>query len=416
MTRILLGGLLAVGVCVAAHADDPPQVDVGELVRQLGSEDFREREAASAKLAALPLAEPPKELLDALKSPDAEVRERAVRAVRAIRNASALHPLTRDERFAAKGQVDLYIASTSALKLKPDDERLWLPVFRLANRAVTSADMKGRRPCGAPADGENFASYRARLLSEFVRIDGAYARHEKTAAGDSLGASVALHAARVDAGRGYLSGLIVSRGEVTGNSLTHAVALANGNVTLKTILASVVVCDGDVVLEQANNSLIVARGKIDVRRPSGCALVSGGTVAVGELPAILLQPIEAPGGIPLRQKLLQSYLSQIEPFRVDVKEQDTNPLACITFFELARIGLGVTKADGAVTVSAVSPVSVCAAAGVKVGDVVLEAGGQKTADAEALRRALRDALAVGDVPVTIRRGAATLTVKLALPD
>ncbi len=38
------------------------------------------------------------------------------------------------------------------------------------------------------------------------------------------------------------------------------------------------------------------------------------------------------------------------------------------------------------------------------------------ADADGLRRALRDARAVGDAAVTVKRGADTRTVRVALPD
>src|SRR4051812_43402816 len=105
----ILGAVLGLVTLVGASDTPPPRevVDVAALVRQLGSADFGEREAASQKLAALPVQEPPAELLAALKSPDPEVRDRAAKAVKAIREAAALRRLPRDERFASRGQVDL---------------------------------------------------------------------------------------------------------------------------------------------------------------------------------------------------------------------------------------------------------------------------------------------------------------------
>lgn len=52
----------------------------------------------------------------------------------------------------------------------------------------------------------------------------------------------------------------------------------------------------------------------------------------------------------------------------------------------------------------------------KVGDVITAVNGTKPESAEALRRLLRDALAVGDATVTVRRGDKTETLTVALPD
>jgi S1-C subfamily serine protease len=109
-------------------------------------------------------------------------------------------------------------------------------------------------------------------------------------------------------------------------------------------------------------------------------------------------------------------LVELEAARVEIKEKESNPLNFITFFELRRVGLEVKAADGAVRVSAVAAGKACEKAGVKAGDTILEVNGKKPADAEALRRLLRDALAVGDAAVKLQRGNDTLTVKLALPE
>ena len=88
MNRFSASGLLLVSCWVGFASDAPPPrevVDVAALVRQLGSADFNEREAASDQLAALRVGEPPAELLAALKSSDPEVRDRAAKAVAAIR-------------------------------------------------------------------------------------------------------------------------------------------------------------------------------------------------------------------------------------------------------------------------------------------------------------------------------------------
>src|SRR5262249_40164279 len=98
------------------------------------------------------------------------------------------------------------------------------------------------------------------------------------------------------------------------------------------------------------------------------------------------------------------------------KENETSPLGFIKFFELSQVGLGVKAANSMVTVEATTAGSVSEKAGLKVGDTILEVNGKKPDSAESLRRLLRDALAVGDATVTLKRGEKTETVKIALPE
>ena len=80
------------------------------------------------------------------------------------------------------------------------------------------------------------------------------------------------------------------------------------------------------------------------------------------------------------------------------------------------MGLEVTDTEKVVRVKAVADGKAFAAAGAKVGDVVEGVNGKKPDSAESLRRLLRDALAVGDATVTVRRGDATHTLKVTLPE
>jgi S1-C subfamily serine protease len=77
---------------------------------------------------------------------------------------------------------------------------------------------------------------------------------------------------------------------------------------------------------------------------------------------------------------------------------------------------GVKVAESAVRVSAIAEGKPLAKAGIRAGDTITEANGKKPDSAESLRRLLRDALAVGDATVTIRRGEKTESVKVALPE
>jgi hypothetical protein len=402
-------------IVVVSGADIPPphEVDVATLVQQLGSEDFYEREAATEKLSRLAVDEPPAELLAALKSPNPEVRDRAAKAVKAIRVAAPLRRLYRDERFAALGQVDLFVASTVSLKLKPEDERLWVPAFTLGSKAVTVAEMKDERKPLGPTSFTDFLTYRAKLRSEFVRTDGIYTRAKEDATGKLICTThVAVQAAEVKAEH-VLAGLVVSRGPVSAEKrISDSLILALGDVTAEDeIFNSVVICDGDIVTGYVNRSLLIARGKIDVGPTASSTLVAGRTIKAG-LPAQQLAPIPANIG----PAALKARVALKEILRVDIKEKERNPLNFITFFELSTIGVEVKVADAAVQVSAIAEGKPFAKAGIRMGDTITEVNGKKPDSAELLRRLLRDALAIGDANVTLRRGEKTETVKVSLPE
>jgi membrane-associated protease RseP (regulator of RpoE activity) len=167
---------------------------------------------------------------------------------------------------------------------------------------------------------------------------------------------------------------------------------ANGDVTARTtIMSNVIVCDGDVTLTEGhlNRSVIVARGNITAKSAGNSALMAGGKVEV--------ENKNAPKG--------QNLIVESKP----------NTLG-ITFFELSTVGVEVKVADKAVQVGAVANGKPFAKAGVKVGDIILDVNGKKPTDAESLRRLLRDALAVGDATVKLKRGDKTETFKVSLPE
>ncbi|MCI0700188.1 MAG: PDZ domain-containing protein [Planctomycetia bacterium] len=421
MKRLSVCLLLVAGCCVVLASDIPPprKVDVAALVRQLGSDDFQEREAATEKLASLAVDEPPAELLAALKSPDPEVRGRAAKAIKAIRDRAALKRLPRDERFAARGQVDLYVASTAALNLKPEDERLWAPAMCMGAKAVTLAEMKGDRMPGGPVVYQSFDKYQAELSApKFVRTAGMYTRPKQDGKGELICAyQVAVQATEVKA-EWALVGLIVSRGPVNAKAdIQRSLILATDDITVgESVSQSVIICDGDVVVPRnVMKSLIIARGKIEIKEMAeSSTLITGGKVAVGKLPDIGIPP--NPLDTPAALEQWKIKITEAESKKVIVKDKEPNPLGFITFFELSRIGLEVKAADGVVQVAKLEAGTLCEKAGFQVGDTILEVNGKKPTDAESLRRLLRDALAIADATVKLQRGDKTETLKVALPE
>jgi PDZ domain len=329
----------------------------------------------------------------------------------APRPATSPHLLARAERFAARGQLDLYVAVTAALHLRAEDERLWIPPFKAGRGLVHEAGMVGeRRPKGGPTGFDDFATYRAKHSPAFLRQEALYTRPKSRHADELVCIyDVAVQAPEVRA-EWTLHGFVVSRGPVTVKvGIRSALVFANGTVSAPSIQGAVVISDGDVIAEAGiGNSLVIARGKVVTGSVDGSTIVSGDSIRYKQMPV-------AP---PLCEdvNVNKALIARFEPRRVDLREKDAHPLGFVTFFELHRVGLEVKAEGPAVVVSKVAAKSEAERAGVKAGDVVLAVGGTKPTDAEHLRRALRDALAVGDAKVQLKRGAETLTVTLTLPE
>jgi S1-C subfamily serine protease len=170
----------------------------------------------------------------------------------------------------------------------------------------------------------------------------------------------------------------------------------NGDVTAETAMNSVViVCDGDVTLTDhfTTRSLVVARGNITLSQGAwSSTLIAGGKVTLGEK----RPPVRGWENV--------------------IKENESNPLGYIKFFELSTVGVEAKLADTSVKVTAVADGKPFAKAGVKVGDAIAGVNGKKPESAESLRRLLRDALAVGDATLTLKRGDKTETVTVTLPE
>jgi hypothetical protein len=304
--------------------------------------------------------------------------------------------LARGKRFAARGQVDLFVAATAGWPLKADDANMWEPAADLGRTLVERANLAREcQPQGTPSSYKDFATYLSRVRPEFKRSTEAYVRPDpmqRTPPVTSFGELI--QAPGVVEHKGVVDSLILSQGDVqAGTGISSSVVFANGDVTARTILQSVVlVCDGDVTVTGRFicQSVVVARGNITAPQAGTSVLIAGGKVDVENKKALT---DKNPGCI----------------------REGQSELLGLTFFELSRVGLKVKAAGGGLTVEAVAPHSPAEKAGLQPGDVVVEAKDKKPADAEALRRLLRDALAVGDATVKVRRGDETLLLRLVLP-
>jgi PDZ domain len=393
-------------VAIVAPAAEPQQaplpraVPIAGLVQQLGSDDFREREAASKRLGAMTL-DPPPELLAATRSDIPEIRERAAKAAQAMRANIVPTRLPRGQRFAEQGRVDLFVAATAAWDLKSDDERLWSSAIDLGKRLIAKAGMTGdRTPHGCHSAYKDPKSVMDRRHELYTRVDTVYERKDLENKLDSF-YNEAIQAPGFAASKGIVNHLIVSRGVVTvAKGIETCDLLANGDISAKTIMRnSVLVCDGDVTLSGGHffGCLVVARGNIAATDGAEMSvLMAGGKVTLGK--------------VRVTKKQEESGHYNV------VVEGEPNTLG-LTFFELLdTLGLVVKVVDGNVIVANYKVHSTIAKAGVKIGDIITAVNGKKPDSAESLRRLLRDALAIGDATVTLRRDEKTETVKVSLPE
>jgi hypothetical protein len=324
-------------------------------------------------------------------------------------------PTDRAVTFAKNGQVDLLVAALAASDYKADDDRLWAPALALGAKALECSEMRGdRKPLG-PALFENAGDYRKNYRPDYARSNERYTRAKEDANGQFICSyQIAVLAPSVQ-GEHSLTGLFVSPGSVSAKTgIRDSLILTNGSLETAGPLGSVIICDGDVRLKGATRSLIIARGDIKIDKASGCSFVAGGKVSLGEIPPMPV--LKGDPNDPEVRVRWGAYLAEFEPVRVWYEEKNANPLKFITFFELHRVGIEAKVEGGALVLSAVKGDSVAGRAGLKAGDVVLSAGSAKPSDPEALRRALRDALAVGEAKVQVRRAGATVEAKFALPE
>jgi hypothetical protein len=406
MTRTIAASALAFLASAAISAAPPEQappprvIPLVELVKQLESDDYQEREAATKRLSALAL-EPPPELLAAARSENPELRERASKATLAMRSNLAATRLPRGQKYAEDGRVDLFVAATAVWDLKPNDRRLWLPAFDLGRRLLKKGELTGRRePNGCPSalkDYEEFVELRA---PRYTRVNEVYIRKE--AEPDLLSSyNEAIQAPGVAEPKAIGGNLIISRGNVKATSgIGHSLVLANGDISARTIIYnSVLVCDGDVSVSAGAimKCLVVARGNI--------------TAAEGADTSVLM----AGGKVTLGKERLTKRQAEAGHYNV-VVEGEPNTLG-LTFFELLdTLGLVVRVADGNVIVDNYKLSGAFAKTGAELGDIITAVNGKKPDSAESLRRLLRDALAVGDATLTLRRGEKTETVKISLTE
>ena len=381
-----------------ARADDLPRprpVPVATLVAQLGSDSFADREEATRRLVGLPLDVIPQELLNALEDRDAEVRKRAAAVIDTIRNRSVERVIGRGRESSRQGDISLLVAAAPTWNLPADHQQVWDAPCTIVAELTNRARMAGWKP-PASIPWRDRASYFQSRSPATVLTPGRHTPRPQLAAGRmTTEYSQAVIAGEYE-GVGKLNSclVVVNHKATIADRISSSALILNDTLLLTAgVYKSVVVCDGDVLGTAAYDSLVIARGNIRFTSSlNNSVLIAGGEITCDWPDATATTS------------------------RNTIQSRQRSPLGFVKFFELSRMGLEVTDTEKVVRVKAVADGKAFAAAGAKVGDVVEGVNGKKPDSAESLRRLLRDALAVGDATVTVRRGDATHTLKVTLPE
>lgn len=348
---------------------------IRELVQQLASPKYEEREAATKALLSLDEALP--QLKRALKSENAERARRAKIVLMAIANRSQ----PKYAEYARQGRIDLLVELLAVSPETLDTRVCWVAVHDFARDLLRRAKLLERY-----RDDENaiyriaFDTHRRSLGTRFLYgSDG----HDWPARTDNY----------------YLR----SHRSLGANFIYQCVITCAGTVTLEKSRASIIFANSDVDVKFPGESVIVSDGTINTKRSSSNVLIARRNVVVrGD---ILL---------PVRDSINDSHLVaggrvQIENIgnawvkSTVIKERQRGPHG-VRFFEITDVGIEVSAAKEGVKVEKLAIGAPPARCGLQVGDVILTVDGIKSIDEELFRRQLRRAFVQDEATVTVRRG------------
>jgi hypothetical protein len=398
--RILFVGLILACACPYLPARTTDEPSIPRLIEQLGNEDFRVREKATRRLLAL--EEVPPELLEAMKSSDAEVRRRAELIVEKIEQKLGAPVLDKSARLIQNGEFDQAVERLVRWAAADPKGSSLRPLSRLAGKLL---DSERRRISKNPPEDGNPSEVWDRmglgdLLSTQKRwhfhssrvplVQAEYSREALRAPKVTLKSRYAFVACSGDV---ICADVASARKDKAG--LNASVVFACGSVALTNQnLGVVIVSDGDVEVSGEYRylaaSLVIARGDVT-------------------LPGSVFRSTVIAGG---RVKLRDQHKNWRECL---IREHDLNGLGIIKFFDPKKQGIEVRDDKEGVRVKAVAKDKPFAAA-LRAGDVVTAVNGKATASPEAFRKVLRAALAEErrQLPVTIRRSGERMTVRVPM--
>jgi hypothetical protein len=141
----------------------PLEPDAAGLVRDLGSADFKVREAATRRL--LEYEAPPPALRAAQQSGDREVARRARRIIHEITQREENAAFAKLTEFARNGEVDRFIELVARRPKWHDEDVCWQAVADLSGKLLDLEKEQYRRPDAPWRAGYRFGDFRRYMKS-----------------------------------------------------------------------------------------------------------------------------------------------------------------------------------------------------------------------------------------------------------
>jgi hypothetical protein len=359
----------------------PPAPDTARLVRDLGSTDYKAREAATRRL--LEWETLPPALRAALKSGDAEVARRARRIIRVITQREENAAFGKLTEFARRGEIDRLAELLVRRPKWGDEDACWqalvelnAKLFDLESKVYRRTSFTSRPRLGDGAPPQVRTKLRRRVAARRASIDLSH---------------MDVRAEHIVVKTTDLSYLVSTR-STQAQSIFESMLVGGGTLDVWYSKCLVIVCDGDVKCSNANRSLIIARGDVQFSGSViNCHVIAGGSVRF--LPA------------PEYQQRRDN----------QVTEQEPNPLGFIKWFDPASVGVTVEAAPGGVRVKAAA--KSFAAAGLRAGDLLTALDGEAVKSPDDFRLLLRAKLADGGkMALAVRRAGQDLKITVRCKD
>jgi hypothetical protein len=367
---------------------------VARLIRDLGSDNYETREAASSELKKMEEAVPA--LRKAAAAGDAEVQRRTAEILEGFAEKRLARALQKATALVKEGRIDQAVERLVLMKKSDDEEPYWDPLMRFAARL----DEAERRAFGKITVLKTHPLYRLRPVGEFRGYPKDFPlkvlHFPKAGLTDTLSRLIRGENVSVEGDTAYC--LVAASGAVSAVNLSFSVVFSNGDVKVDKLHSSIIVCDGNVEARTViGNSLVIARGKVTLPRTTGGSVV------------MALQ-VKSPAN------------AEIGSSSIDTG--NSNPLGVVKFFDPKEVGLVVTRrpydsekrlVPEGLLVTEVAKDKPFASA-IRWGDVIHAIDGLKASTPEDFRKLLRKRLAQEELTITftVERSGTTLEVPVRM--
>jgi hypothetical protein len=239
------------------------KLSVEDLIKRLGSEDYKTRESATGEL--LKRDDARSALLKAAKSKDPEVSKRAKLIFDKHEERASKGRMKRLLERIKNGQLDEFIDQMVFLE-KCVDSQTWLAVLEFADAIVTRA----KETPSAKTHAKKEPS------PDLGGLQGRISGFRKTGPGPTFilkeSNSDSPFVKREIKDRNVLESctIISQRSIQTGKHTQGSIIFANGDINLNNhISSSLVICDGSITIRgKAARSILIATGKVKLHDPA----------------------------------------------------------------------------------------------------------------------------------------------------